>query len=63
LVTHWPPLGILDKTDTGDSAGSEGILVFVQKLRPQVHIFGHIHEAFGWEYYNEIRFYNSSMTD
>lgn len=43
LVTHGPPFGILDKTINKVNAGCKGLLKFVEKINPQVHIFGHIH--------------------
>lgn len=38
LVTHYPPLGVLD-----DGYGSPEILNFVLKAKPKYHLFGHIH--------------------
>ena len=42
LVTHYPPLGILDQ-----DLGSPEILNFVLKAKPKHHIFGHIHATEG----------------
>lgn len=47
LITHGPPQGILDCTNTGDTAGCEDLLHAVVDLSPEVHVFGHIHEAYG----------------
>jgi hypothetical protein len=48
LLTHCPPRGILDRiivgTRVGDPALRDAVL---QRLRPQFHCFGHIHEAYG----------------
>lgn len=44
LVTHYPPLGILD-----EDMGSVEILNFVMKSQPSYHLFGHIHFAKGKE--------------
>ena len=43
LVTHGPPFGILDKTNEGKNAGSELLLKEVLRLKPKLHLFGHIH--------------------
>jgi Icc-related predicted phosphoesterase len=43
LITHGPPYDILDLTIRKDKAGCKGLLKFVEKIKPQVHIFGHIH--------------------
>ncbi len=47
LVTHGPPHGILDKTPHGDFAGCEELRKKVEEIRPQLHIFGHIHHGYG----------------
>ncbi len=48
LVTHSPPYGKLDKTNTGH-CGSKSLDEQVKKIRPALHFFGHIHEGY-WEY-------------
>lgn len=48
LLTHGPPNGILDKVFTGARVGDETLLKEVMsRCRPQFHVFGHIHEAYG----------------
>lgn len=48
LVTHGPPQGILDRTMGGDAAGCEALAAELGgRLKPRVHVFGHIHEAYG----------------
>jgi Icc-related predicted phosphoesterase len=47
LVTHGPPYGILDKTDGGKHGGSEFLLKEVLRIKPKLHLFGHIHEGRG----------------
>ncbi len=46
-MTHVPPLGVLDKTRDGSSAGSRAVLDFIRKRGPILHVAGHIHEAKG----------------
>lgn len=48
LVTHGPPLGILDRVARGN-AGCPDLLDLVKKVKPKFHLFGHIHEAYGEE--------------
>ena len=44
LVTHGPPLGFGDKTNSGNRAGCVDLLHTVkQRVKPKYHIFGHIH--------------------
>lgn len=48
LITHSPPLGVLDKTQSGLSAGSPALFGWLKYVeRPRLHVFGHIHEAYG----------------
>lgn len=49
LVTHWPPLGVLDQINKKEQGGSKGLLKFVKAIKPKVHIFGHIHEGYGYQ--------------
>jgi Icc-related predicted phosphoesterase len=47
-MTHGPPLGILDANNYDDPCGCTDLLREVeQRVRPRVHIFGHIHEGYG----------------
>jgi Icc-related predicted phosphoesterase len=46
LVTHGPPHGIFDETIDGIHAGCEELKVAVrERVKPQIHCFGHIHEG------------------
>lgn len=47
LITHGPPLGILDRTVTGQHVGCEDLLAAIEKVKPHYNVFGHIHEAYG----------------
>lgn len=62
LVTHGPPANILDLTNRGPNAGSVSLMEAVFRVEPKVHIFGHIHEAYGGASLSAddvtIRFYN-----
>lgn len=48
LVTHCPPRGHLD----GLQLGCVHLLREVWRVRPRVHVFGHIHEGMGTEWVN-----------
>lgn len=50
IITHGPPLGILDHTECGASGdrsviscGCKALLNHVKRVNPKLHIFGHIH--------------------
>ncbi|MFC4738556.1 metallophosphoesterase [Flavobacterium ponti] len=47
LITHGPPYGILDETETHFNTGCKNLLEKICTINLKYHIFGHIHEAFG----------------
>jgi predicted phosphodiesterase len=59
LVTHGPPRGILDLTDRGEPVGCDDLRDAVFRIRPKLHVFGHIHEAYGQQEVDGIRFVNA----
>lgn len=61
LITHGPPHGILDRTTTGDPVGCEELRVAVERIRPRLHVFGHIHEGYGELVVGDTRFINASI--
>lgn len=61
LVTHGPPYGIGDFCVSGKSAGCRELLSEVQnRIKPILHVFGHIHEAYGVTQLHETTFVNAS---
>ena len=46
LVTHCPPLGILDDTDE-NYFGDARLLEKIKEIKPKLHLFGHIHDKNG----------------
>ncbi len=60
LITHGPPRGILDKTERGDTAGCDDLLEILWKIKPRLHVFGHIHEGYGQLALDGIKFINAS---
>ena len=49
LVTHGPPKGMLDRSIAGIQCGSQSLTNKIHRLQLRVHVFGHIHEAYGKE--------------
>lgn len=47
MITHGPPLGILDRNKHQMDVGCKHLLRAVQRARPLLHCFGHIHEGWG----------------
>ncbi|HET8809098.1 MAG TPA: metallophosphatase domain-containing protein [Flavobacteriaceae bacterium] len=60
LITHTPPYGILDVSNTKKALGSKALLKRILSLKPKYHIFGHMHENYGKVKRRETVFVNAS---
>ena len=47
LITHSPPQGVCDQILRGDFVGCQDLLEATERIKPKLHVFGHIHEAYG----------------
>jgi Calcineurin-like phosphoesterase len=47
LVTHGPPVGIMDATPSGECVGDADLLDAIMERPPVYHVFGHIHHSYG----------------
>ncbi len=63
LITHGPPYGIRDLNLHGQLTGCEELNHKVWEVSPKVHLFGHIHEAYGITEINGIQFVNAALVD
>lgn len=63
LITHGPAFGQLDKTTRGENVGCEDLLHTIDKIKPKVHICGHIHEGYGQTISSKTKFINASVLD
>ena len=64
LVTHGPPYGQLDIVDNygmPEHVGCGVLLKKVRKVKPKVHIFGHIHESNSYMYRGDTLYVNCSI--
>jgi Icc-related predicted phosphoesterase len=62
LITHGPPYGILDSVAKGGNVGCEELhKAIVERPNIKLHVFGHIHEAYGEEVENGVRYVNASL--
>ncbi|MFK8115510.1 MAG: metallophosphatase domain-containing protein [Rubripirellula sp.] len=61
LVTHRPPIGILDRPKMRGPQGSRGLKKRLLDVTPRVHVFGHIHHGYGQETRNQTRYINASL--
>jgi Icc-related predicted phosphoesterase len=61
LITHGPPCGHGDLTQRRQQhVGCRDLLDAVERIQPQVHIFGHIHEGYGISSNDHTTFVNAS---
>lgn len=64
LITHGPPAGILDRTSSGIHTGDNSLYDNVfNRIKPKVHIFGHVHNSFGNKTIDNIQFVNVAQYD
>ena len=65
LVTHGPAFGTLD-TVAGrpwDALGCELLAQRIEVVKPKIHICGHIHSGYGYEFIDGTHFFNASVLD
>ncbi len=60
LITHSPPYGIMD-IDKTEHLGSQSLLERVKKIKPKIHIFGHIHPGSGTFETKDTMFVNAAV--
>ena len=63
LVTHGPPAGILDQTPHGEHVGCQDLREVVERIKPKVHVFGHVHYGHGMKVVGGTTFVNASVCD
>ena len=63
LITHGPPHGIRDFTPFGLQVGCELLRIKIFEINPLIHVFGHIHHAYGGAQINDTLFVNASICD
>lgn len=64
LVTHGPPMGILDWSKFGNEhAGCADMRQELNRVKPKIHAFGHIHGDYGTAQWAGTLFVNSSLCD
>ncbi len=63
LLTHSPAHGILDRTDADEAVGCERLAAELSRIAPRLHVFGHIHEAYGDVTIGRTRHVNASTCD
>lgn len=64
LVTHGSPYGILDKIKVDKKFRHTGCHILADKIKqikPQLHIFGHVHEEYGIMTIDNTTYINTSL--
>ncbi len=61
LVTHGPPRGILDNCPGYRSVGDDDLLDATLRVKPKLHVFGHIHNDYGQKQIGDTLFVNASI--
>jgi len=61
LMTHGPPFGVLDYVTRAERVGCEDLINELFRVKPKLHVFGHIHESYGETFQHGIHFVNASM--
>jgi len=62
LVTHGPPFGILDhERGMANQAGCRELLDAVTRIKPRLHVFGHVHGRYGMVDSPETLFVNAAL--
>jgi predicted phosphodiesterase len=63
LVTHGPPLDILDRNSGDERTGCADLAHHVGRVRPRLHVFGHIHDGYGVVELDGTTFVNACACD
>jgi len=63
LITHGPPLGILDRSSQGIHLGCDTLKDAVLNIKPNIHAFGHIHEGYGTASKDGVYFINAALVN
>ena len=62
VVTHGPPSYIMDYVhDTNEYVGCDELRYHIDRVKPKLHIFGHIHENWGIEEKANTTFCNATI--
>jgi Icc-related predicted phosphoesterase len=61
LVTHGPASGILDRNQNGQQCGCYDLGRYINKIKPKVHLFGHIHHSRGITKIEQTLYVNCSI--
>lgn len=61
LITHGPPRGILDTLANGKHVGDTELIKAVARVKPRLHVFGHVHTGYGRTESDGIVYVNAAL--
>jgi predicted phosphodiesterase len=62
LITHGPPFGKLDYVKyPNENVGCEELMKRVEEIKPKIHVFGHIHEGYGYVFDGNTHYINAAV--
>jgi Icc-related predicted phosphoesterase len=62
LITHGPPFGKLDYVRYDNvNVGCEELMKRVEEIKPKIHVFGHIHEGYGYVFDGNTHYINAAV--
>jgi hypothetical protein len=62
LITHTPPYGVLDaESGSGEHYGCKELAAAVKRVRPLLHVFGHVHTGYGIVTKEHTTFVNAAL--
>lgn len=63
LVTHGPAFGTLDTVEgrRHNNLGCELLAERIERLKPKIHICGHIHSGYGYVFKDGTHFFNAAV--
>lgn len=61
IMTHGPAFNIKDEIESGKKVGCMALGKVLRDLKPQYHLFGHIHESYGVEKREHTTHINGSL--
>jgi len=63
LITHGPPLGLRATGNSGVDVGDPALRDAVRRVKPVVHVFGHVHAGYGKQQDNATMFINAASVN
>jgi Icc-related predicted phosphoesterase len=62
LITHGPAHGVLDRVKGGwENLGCEMLRQRIQSVKPKIHVCGHIHSGYGYQFVDGTHYFNAAV--